>query len=251
MYPAPATRLPLRLRKLLYRNYLRRDRYRHYARLGLRLWLNYANYVDRKLILHEPYETEALALLLRETQEQPCDLFVDVGANLGLYSLLMAGGGHAGEIQAFEPDPRNYHQCVANIACNGLTSRIRLFACGLSDRDGSVDFLEAHARSTGMSRVLATAPAATRRRHYTRRRIPVICYDGHFACRDRRISVKIDVEGHELPVIAGMQRLLQDNDCRLQIEVFDANLKPVDARLAALGYRPYGAFGPDRLYRRP
>jgi FkbM family methyltransferase len=250
-HPAPTSRLPLRLRKLLYRNYLRRNRYRRYDRLGLRLLLNYANYVDRKLILHEPYETKPLALLLRETQEQPCDLFVDVGANLGLYALLMAAGGHAPEIHAFEPDPRNYHQCVTNIAFNGLTSRIRLFACGLSDQDRSVDFLEAHARGTGMSRVLATAPAATRRQHYTQRRIPVIRYDSHFTCRDRRVSVKIDVEGHELPVIDGMQRLLQDNDCRLQVEVFDANLKPVDARLATLGYRQYEAIGPDRLYRRP
>ena len=48
-----------------------------------------------------------------------------------------------------------------------------------------------------------------------------------------------------------MQRLLQDNDCRLQVEVFDANLKPVDARLATLGYRQYEAIGPARLYRRP
>ena len=55
------SRLPRKLRKLIYRNYRRRDRFRLYDRLGLRLLLNYANYVDRQLIIHEPYETAQLA----------------------------------------------------------------------------------------------------------------------------------------------------------------------------------------------
>jgi hypothetical protein len=42
------------LRKLLYRNYWRRDRYRVYRRIGLDLLLNYANYIDRQLIIREP-----------------------------------------------------------------------------------------------------------------------------------------------------------------------------------------------------
>lgn len=243
-------RLPRKLRKLVYRNYRRRDRFRRYDRLGLRLLLNYANYVDRQLIIHEPYEAAQLEHLLREADRLPFDLFVDVGANLGLYAMLMARSARFGDIVAFEPDPRNYRQLVTNIALNRLAADIRLFACGLSDRDSTACFLQAHARSTGMSRLGATAPAGTRREHYTQIRVPVIRFDGHFTCTGRRVMIKIDVEGHEAQVIAGMQRLLEDNDCLIQLEVFDAGIAQIDARLAGLGYRSYASFGHDRLYRR-
>ena len=248
--PAFLSRLPRKLRKLVYRNYRQRNRFHLYNRLGLRLLLNYANYVDRLLIIHEPYEAAQIDHLLREADRQPFDLFIDVGANLGLYALLMAGTGRFGDIVAFEPDPRNYRQLVTNIAINGLASEIRLFACGLSDRDARANFLQAHERSTGMSRVGATAAAGTRRGRYTAIRVPVIRFDGHFTCNGRRVMIKIDVEGHELQVIDGMQRLLEGNDCLLQVEVFDDGVGQVDARLAGLGYLNYASFGHDRLYRR-
>ena len=243
-------RLPRKLRKLVFRNYGQRDRFRRYDRLGLGLLLNYANYVDRQLIIHEPYEAAQLDHLLHAADSQPFDLFIDVGANLGLYALLMARSGRFVDILAFEPDPRNYRQLVTNIALNGLAADIRLFACGLSDRDGTANFLQAHARSTGMSRLGATAPADTRREHYTDIRVPVIRFDGHFTCTGRRVMIKIDVEGHEAQVIAGMCRLLGDNDCLVQIEVFDAGVEQIDARLAELGYHNYASLGHDRLYRR-
>ncbi len=248
--PALLSRLPRKLRKLLYRNYRQRSRYRLYDRLGLRLWLNYANYVDRQLIIREPYEMEQLDHLMDLAAGQAFDLFLDVGANFGLYAMLMARTGRFADIVAFEPDPRNYRQLVTNIAINGLASEIRLFACGLSDRDARANFLQAHERSTGMSRVGATAAAGTRRVRYTDIRVPVIRFDGHFTCNGRRVMIKIDVEGHELQVIDGMQRLLEGNDCLIQVEVFDAGIGQVDARLAGLGYRNYASFGHDRLYRR-
>jgi FkbM family methyltransferase len=243
--------LPRRLRKLLYRNYFPRDRYRRYDRLGLMLWLNYANYVDRQLIIHEPYEAPQIAHLLEQCARRPFDLFVDVGANFGLYSLLLARTGRVGNVLAFEPDPRNHLQLLTHIAVNGLATQIRSFACGLSDRDTTAGFLQAHLRSTGMSRIEATAPAGTRLANYTDSRVQVIRFDGHFSCRARRVLVKIDVEGHESQVIAGMSRLLRDNDCLVQAEVFDAGVRQFDALLGELGYRKVKAFGHDRLYRKP
>lgn len=244
-------RLPRRLRKLLYRNYFRRDRYRRYDRLGLVLWLNYANYVDRQLIIHEPYEAPQIRYLQEQCSRRPFDLFIDVGANFGLYSLLLARTGRVGDILAFEPDPRNHPQLVTNIAANGLATLIRSFACGLSDRDTTAGFLQAHRRSTGMSRIEATAPADTPLANYTDSRVPVIRFDGYFSCRTRRVLVKIDVEGHESQVIAGMSRLLRDNDCLVQAEVFDTSVEQFDALLGELGYRMVAAFGHDRLYRKP
>jgi hypothetical protein len=65
------------------------------------------------------------------------------------------------------------------------------------------------------------------------------------------VLVKIDVEGHESQVITGMSRLLRDNDCLVQAEVFDDGVEQFDALLGELGYRKVAAFGHDRLYRKP
>jgi FkbM family methyltransferase len=241
--------LPRRVRKLVFRNYRRRSRYRYYNRLGLRLLLNYANYVDRQLIIHEPYEAAQLDHLLGEADRQPFDLFIDIGANFGLYALLLAHTGRFADLLAFEPDPRNFRQLVTNLALNGMSGRVHAFACGLSDRDTRIDFLQAHERSTGMSRISNTAPAGTRPGSYTHSFVPVIRLDDHFGWRGSRIMIKIDVEGHECRVISGMQQLLGENNCLLQIEMLDSS-SAADALLTELGYRQYAAFGPDRLYRK-
>lgn len=252
MLPAStfSARLPRKLRKLLYRNYRQRDCYKCYDRLGLKLLLNYANYVDRQLIIHEPYETAQLQQFLDTAEQNIQDLFLDVGANLGLYALLAARSNNFREVMAFEPDPRNYRQLITNIAFSNMTNAISAYACGLSDRDTELDFLQAHRRSTGQSRVRMSAPAGTAHDRYTNTCIPVIRFDDHFSYRDCQVMIKIDVEGHEITVVNGMQQLLSDNDCHLQVEVFETNIQSLESLLATLGYRHQASFGHDRLYRK-
>jgi len=236
------------LRKLLYRNYWRRDRYRVYRRLGLDLLLNYANYIDRQLIIREPYESRQIAHFRRQLISYPYAAVIDVGANLGLYSLIAAQSGNVADILAFEPDPRNYRQLQANLRLNRLTDRVRTFPIGLGSRDADATFLQENGRSTGQSRIVATAPADTNRSRYTKTTIDVIQFDRHFKYSDGDILVKIDVEGHEQEVIAGMRNLLAGNRCQLQVEVFDASLGAVEDLLGKLGYAKTLEFGYDRIF---
>ncbi len=83
---------------------------------------------------------------------------------------------------------------------------------------------------------------------YTKTKIDVIQFDRHFNYSDRDILVKIDVEGHEPEVIAGMRCLLADNRCHVQVEVFDANLGAVEDLLGKLGYAKILEFGYDRIF---
>jgi FkbM family methyltransferase len=236
------------LRKLLYRNYWRRDRYRIYRRLGLDLLLNYANYIDRQLIIKEPYETRQLAHFRQQLGMHRYAAVIDVGANLGLYSLIAAQSGNVADILAFEPDPRNYRQLQANLRLNRLTGRVRTFPVGLGRSDAGTTFLQENGRSTGQSRVAATAPADTNLSRYTKTKIDVIQFDSHFSYSHRDILVKIDVEGHEQEVIAGMRSLLAGNRCQLQVEVFDASLGAVGDLLGKLGYAKTLEFGYDRIF---
>ena len=66
---------------------------------------------------------------------------------------------------------------------------------------------------------------------------------------DSVLIVKIDVEGHELAVIKGMENLLRNNRCLLQVEVFDQGLEAFVKTMDALGYRLTTEIGHDRYFQ--
>lgn len=147
----------------------------------------------------EPFETSLLLQLLA-----PGDVFVDVGANIGYFSVLAASlVGEAGAVFAFEPDPRNYRLLEANAARNGLQHRITAIAAALSDAPGegrlylSEDNLGDHRVYAGEER---------------RDSVPIVLQRGcdALAGRLRRLDLlKVDTQGSEYQVIAGLMPLLR------------------------------------------
>lgn len=95
---------------------------------------------------YEPAETEALGRLL-----QGCSTILDVGANIGWFSLWFAHRLPGAKIHAFEPLPENFQYLARNIATNHLAERVFLYPCGLSDRAGTFDFYSYPAGSTNAS----------------------------------------------------------------------------------------------------
>ena len=82
---------------------------------GAAFLVNFRNYVDRQIAFHGDYEAAQHDYFLGEMDRRRCDVFIDVGANIGLYSVLVARRPQPPRIVAFEPDPRNYDQFRANL----------------------------------------------------------------------------------------------------------------------------------------
>jgi FkbM family methyltransferase len=81
--------------------------------------------------IYEPLETRLLLERLK-----PGQTFVDIGANIGYYSLLAARKvGPGGKIFAFEPDPENFKLLQKNIAANGYEN-VTLIPKAVSDSQG-------------------------------------------------------------------------------------------------------------------
>jgi len=103
----------------------------------LRLWLHPAgtDLVSDRLRgarLWEPFETRLCLALVG-----PGAVCVDVGANLGYFTVLAAArAGAGGHVYAFEPDPENFALLSANVSLNGLVARCTLSSLALSDRAG-------------------------------------------------------------------------------------------------------------------
>lgn len=81
--------------------------------------------------LWEPYETQLVIQRLK-----PGDVFIDVGANIGYYSLIASTlVGASGSVISFEPDPANYHLLMKNLQVNNL-SNVNAINAALSDVKG-------------------------------------------------------------------------------------------------------------------
>ena len=107
--------------------------------------LCYVDTRDRHLAPHlimngfwEPWITVAIAQRMR-----PGMVCVDVGANLGYFTMLLADlVGPSGAVIAFEPNPRLRELCTSSISANGFRDRTCVSGFAASDRDG--DHAEDH-----------------------------------------------------------------------------------------------------------
>jgi FkbM family methyltransferase len=159
----------------------------------------------------QPYEkavTDAIITALR-----PGDVFVDVGANIGYFSTLAARiVGSSGRVIAFEPHEgartalrvnaeRNAVEAIVEIVPIALAEREDHFTLYTTDEFTSYSTLEP--ALSPMRGVAAFRPSTT---------IHATTMDRWFAARPELVSrvrcIKIDVEGAEGRVIAGMQQSL-------------------------------------------
>ena len=100
--------------------------------LGCEMQLDPAQFVDAYLLLTpQLYDYRELGLLRSHLQNG--DTFLDVGAYLGLYSLVASRCMPNGRVLAFEADPRTARRCEDHAHLNNATN-ITVVPCGVSDR---------------------------------------------------------------------------------------------------------------------
>lgn len=140
------------------------------------------------------------------------EVLVDVGANIGLYSIMAAARGV--RVFAFEPESQNYALLNRNIYLNGMGERVTAYCAALSDRAGfSTLFLSAFSaagscHSFGESvdfRALPMQAAFTQGCYSTT--LDEMIASGAMPVPDH---IKVDVDGIEHRVLAGAARTLRD-----------------------------------------
>ena len=165
----------------------------------------------------EPYETSLLLDLLA-----PGGVFVDVGANLGYFSMVAARAvGGNGRVFAFEPEPENFRLLQANAELNGLQPRIHSLQAGLAAGDGQ-GRLYLSATNLGDHRI--RAPGAVGES------LPIALINGgqYLEGRLSRIDVlKVDTQGSEYEVMLGLMPLLRrlPRPLRILIELTPLSLR--------------------------
>lgn len=166
-----------------------------------------ANAIRRNRV-YEPHVTSVVRERLA-----PGDTFVDVGANIGWFSVLagtlLRTGGAVHSIEA------NVENCVLlqrSIADNGLTERVTVHPVAASDRTATL-VLQRQAGTNGLVNDDAQAVAQVGAHP-----VQALRLDDLLADLDRVDLVKIDIEGSELRAVVGMAELLRGHHPHVLME---------------------------------
>jgi len=145
-------------------------------------------------------EVQAFVSLLK-----PGMVVVDVGANIGMYSMLSAQAVRpSGRVFAFEPVPEVYRSLTDNLAISGITNVVPN-CLALSDVSGTARFYLGRNDSMGSLYRAQTTTAIE---------VPTETLDGFLErCGVAKVdAVKLDAEGAEMHIVRGMRRLLDRPD---------------------------------------
>ncbi len=177
---------------------------------------------------HERYEADLVQRLLADA-----DIFWDVGANVGYFTLVAATAlNHRGRIVAFEPGQNAYARLTENLALNPY-GNIQTFAVAVSHREG-----EAVLHLAGD---IADSSASLYPANGTQ--------TGQEVCRTVSLDhvlrseglpppdlIKLDAEGAELAVLHGAQGLLADSPPLWLMEMEEKTLAAAGASKAAVAH---------------
>jgi FkbM family methyltransferase len=152
----------------------------------------------------EPIERE----FIRNTL-QPGDIFFDIGANIGLFTLVAARRvGPGGRVFAFEPSQRETRYLQRNIELNHLTN-VTIVECAVAERQGTTQF--AIAADGGTNSLKQNDHPQQQIQSWSS--VNVTTLDTFISANEiQRVPlVKIDVEGGEVNVLNGARGLLSGN----------------------------------------
>jgi FkbM family methyltransferase len=188
------------------------------------------------------HEFEDMAFVLHFLR--PGDLFVDIGANIGSYSILASAGAGA-DCLAFEPNPKTFEWLRRNIDLNGLMNKTEAHCKALGSLSGEAEF------TVDLDAGNHLVPDVGLGSEHTQI-VPLTTLDEAINGRSPSI-LKIDVEGFETEVINGAQSTLSSPDLRCIImefgglgEKFGFDEQALIKRIKALGFSEYAYFPFER-----
>jgi FkbM family methyltransferase len=168
------------------------------------------------------------------------DIFLDIGANLGLYTCTLLKNGSAPHAILFEPDRTNLVHLRANLLINGLLDRAEIHEVAVGDTAGRSRLVPGSIDG-GFSRIVGSGTDAG---GYD---VQVVRLDDELALAGKKLAIKIDVEHYECNVLGGMARTLRGNRCLVQIEAFETKDRVI-AMMAEAGYDVVADFLPNFVF---
>jgi FkbM family methyltransferase len=190
----------------------------------------------RALLSKEP---ETIAWLRKKLR--PSDVFLDIGANVGTFSIFAAKHlSEAGHVYACEPHLPTTVQLLQNVTMNGLEDRVSVISVAASGCDGFAPFHYKRWRQGASGSQLAVVNGPSLRQRVgtelkSGMRVDTMIAEGVIRSPD---LIKIDTDGIEVQIVSGMKNLLtgQYRPRSVLVEVQQGELQTQRDFMHACGY---------------
>ncbi len=210
------------------------------------LLLDTNSYVDRKIFQQEGWEGRQLDIIksaCHHFKKNGGFTFLDVGAYWGLYAMKSVQWGADATI-AMEPDPQNHKHLLTHLMINNLLDKVETYHLAASSEACTLNFLASEAISCG-NRGGAQVVSDVNDQLVSVKGVKI---DDVAPFNGRNIIVKLDVEGHELHALRGMQRLCDENVIFAQIEIWEKNQQSVCEYAESIGLRLLHSIADDFFF---
>ncbi len=182
------------------------------------VWLEgeLGSYIERQFYLYGGYESDEIALFLDAIPRDRRGTILDIGANVGTHSLRFARAFD--HVLSFEPNPLVVDRLRRNVALSGA-GNVSVNHVGLSDTAGELELFAPESGNQGLGTFL-TAEQYDRplARIGT---VPIAIGDDFVAAHatGRIDAIKCDVQGFEVQVFRGLQKIVQRDRPIVWIEI--------------------------------
>lgn len=212
---------------------------------GLKIKIHPDEVIGRSIWIMGIYDLSISELIWRLLE--PGEIAIDVGANIGYMTSIMANKvGNQGEVISFEPLPEIHTELSENVnrwqqelGWNQITIK----QIALSDRSGQgtlklpINFSE-NRGTASLSPEKDSLNKEREEKFVQSYLVPLTTLDEIIADKDKICLIKIDVEGHELEVLKGADRLITEQKIRdIVFEEHHPYPTPVTQFLEERGYK--------------
>ncbi|BCB62858.1 hypothetical protein HaloA020_35590 [Halomonas sp. A020] len=205
------------------------------------LWTEASQERYKLTLKQEPFQPFLFLSFLEFSQAQ---IVLDIGANVGMYSLLSTLADSVDTIYAFEPEQVAYKALEKNILLNGVGGKVQPSNYAISEKETILKFAT-HAPMAGVNGVLDSSIHDSRLfNEFTD--VEAVSVDGLEGLKGKVLGIKIDVEGHELNVVHGAKQTLLHSPAIVQVEHYLGG--SIDRELSELGYFRIFAAGHDHYF---
>ncbi len=193
--------------------------------------------MEKDILLFNYYENEQINFLIKNLKSKKFDYFIDVGANSGLYSLIIANLFKSINVKSFEPIRYSVKKLKKNLSINKNISNIEIYEFGLSNEDSDL-LMKAYKKDN----FIQTGGFGVAKKYENLKNLhteiaPFKKADNFVNIKNKNLMIKIDTEGHEYEVLQGMSKIILNNKILFQIEIFDENFSKIQNMLLKYNFR--------------
>ena len=179
--------------------------------------------IDRSIILFDFYEDEQIKYLYKIFKENKINFFFDVGANSGIYSLIISKLFPKTSVLSFEPVRHTFKKLKKNLSLNPKIKNIKRYNYGLSNKNLKLKMRALKKNNFIQSGGYAVTGNKTSLKNIHTEFAIFKKGDDKFKYQNKMICLKIDVEGHEIFVLSGIKKIIKNNKILLQLEIHPNN----------------------------